>query len=164
MKKSIWYLNENSLISISGKSDHSFTGYYKKYPLEDNDYQQLPDFNNESDVQYCEISFNQIGYYLIKIVNNTTDEIKEFMVEVREKLDQTPIIDEIKNLKNLTSFKIDDLKTSIMSDETGIVKVINDIQNLPDGTKLDQLLSKIDQLQLQVNNLKNKTVAFINNG
>jgi len=164
MKKSVWYLNEKSLISISGKSDHLFTGYYKKYPLEDNEYQQLPEFNNQNDIQYCETSFNQIGYYLIKIINNTTDENKEFMIEVRKKLDQAPVLDEIKKLKDLTSFKIDDLKTNILSDETGIIKIINDIRNLPDGTKLDKLLSKIDQLQLQVNNLKNKTVAFINNG
>ena len=164
----IWYVNKTSPLCIFGKSDHTFKGYYKKYPLDDNDFIELPDFlkkvnGGDKSVFESTFSFNDVGNYLIKIVNEKNNEVQYGNIEVKEDV-SSKILDEIKLSKQLNSLKLKELKDILESDKEGLLKIINDISNLPDGTRLDMLLDKIELLNVKVSNLKSNTYAFINRG
>jgi len=153
-----WIINTSNVICIDPKnSDDNFKAYYKKYPLSDNDYIEISEINSDEQMKYINLTFTEVNKYLIKIVNENTNDIKYINISVEE--DNLSIL---KNQSDIALMSINKLKNILESDTTGLIKIINDIQALPDGTRLDLVLSKIDQLQLSVTNLKNKTVAFIN--
>jgi len=161
--KSIWYKNQNNHISVSGLHDQRFKGYYRKYPLNSNDLVELPDFitGSEKGLFTLATTFSEVGTYMIKIVDIDTNQTQHETITVNE--DTTnQIINKLNDSSDIINFKLTELKTIILSEQEGLVKIIKEISNLPDDSDISSILLKIDNLQTKVNQMKKKTTAFIN--